>query len=395
MRHYGTSLWLVACVLFLLYLVCEGTQRDKRNNQETSVAGLSKDLASRGGEKNFNLEKSHARSRTHKDKLKRRKRKKLRNAPKEKSPRKRRRQAERPENATAIEESKVEAKLVTTPATGNPDDRRNSPAIPNWVPVLGKRACGKCLWQECQPVDVMKRHCPSGVIRDQCNCCVVCASGSRMPCYLTSFTPIWLPMCGDDLECVPVVGKGELDVHIEPGSWGARRELEGECSCIERTPVCGSNNQTYDNICEFRELSARWSLTQGETVTVSHPGPCNSAPKLDRGPEDTIARIGDVVFFRCETSGFPLPRIQWFKQKGPRHDEFDGVNVNASSPVIELPGYLNHAVTQMRGGPGKYQITTWLTLDNVGRTDEGVYFCRMTNADGEVDGLASLKVTAA
>ncbi|XP_078485612.1 uncharacterized protein LOC113475345 [Ciona intestinalis] len=46
----------------------------------------------------------------------------------------------------------------------------------------------------------MKRHCPAGVVRDNCHCCVTCATGLKRPCNLTPCG--LLPPCGTDLRCV-------------------------------------------------------------------------------------------------------------------------------------------------------------------------------------------------
>ncbi|XP_039258133.2 kazal-type serine protease inhibitor domain-containing protein 1-like [Styela clava] len=253
--------------------------------------------------------------------------------------------------------------------------------VPGWIPHVAKRKCRTCFWQECPTIDVMKRHCPSGIVRDQCNCCAQCASGVGMPCYMTSFAPIWLPPCGDDLECIPAYGGADFDDENQTPSWGSNRNSEGICSCTERTTVCGSNNATYENVCEFRESAARLK-SQKISISISHPGPCNTVPTIDSAPQNTVSQTGDVVSFRCETSGFPLPRIQWFKTNKEKR----------KTEEIELPGYLNHAVTQMRGGPGKYQLTTWLTLDKVEETDIGDYICRSTNEYGTADGSATLTI---
>lgn len=88
--------------------------------------------------------------------------------------------------------------------------------------------CRKCMWQDCPSVDVMRQHCPSGVVRDRCKCCVTCASGEGMPCYLTGTTSGgWIAPCGDDLQCVPFTENDDLDIDLD--SWGGRKDLEGIC----------------------------------------------------------------------------------------------------------------------------------------------------------------------
>lgn len=60
-------------------------------------------------------------------------------------------------------------------------------------------------------------------------------------------------------------------------------------------------------------------------------------------------KLGETVSFRCEASGFPAPRLQWFK-KNMKSDKIDhnfDLNDDDVSSVVELPGYLTHAVTQV------------------------------------------------
>lgn len=46
----------------------------------------------------------------------------------------------------------------------------------------------------------------------------------------------------------------------------------------------------------------------------------------------------------------------------------------------------------MRGGPGTYQLTTWLTIDDVTPSDVGEYICRAINEEGQAEAVAMLKL---
>ncbi|XP_057193365.1 serine protease HTRA3 isoform X2 [Triplophysa rosa] len=102
--------------------------------------------------------------------------------------------------------------------------------------------------------------CPSGYVPDRCNCCLVCAQGEGEPCGRKDDLP-----CGDGLECKHPSGK---------------RLSKGVCQCRYRSKVCGSDGNTYGNICQLKAAS-RKALQQGlPGVSNLHKGPC----KTDQGP---------------------------------------------------------------------------------------------------------------
>lgn len=98
--------------------------------------------------------------------------------------------------------------------------------------------------------------CPSGYVPDRCNCCLVCAQGEGEPCGRKDDLP-----CGDGLECKHPSGK---------------RLSKGVCQCRYSSKVCGSDGNTYGNICQLKAVS-RKALQQGlPAVTNLHKGPCES-----------------------------------------------------------------------------------------------------------------------
>ncbi|KTG39591.1 hypothetical protein cypCar_00006367 [Cyprinus carpio] len=119
--------------------------------------------------------------------------------------------------------------------------------------------------------------CPSGYVPDRCNCCLVCAQGEGEPCGRKDDLP-----CGDGLECKHPSGK---------------RLSKGVCQCRYSSKVCGSDGNTYGNICQLKAVS-RKALQQGlPAVTNLHKGPCesNQGPTHPSSPRYKFNFIADVV----------------------------------------------------------------------------------------------------
>ncbi|RXN35431.1 serine protease HTRA3 [Labeo rohita] len=119
--------------------------------------------------------------------------------------------------------------------------------------------------------------CPSGYVPDRCNCCLVCAQGEGEPCGRKDDLP-----CGDGLECKHPSGK---------------RLSKGVCQCRYSSKVCGSDGNTYGNICQLKAVS-RKALQQGlPAVTNVHKGPCksNQGPTHPSSPRYKFNFIADVV----------------------------------------------------------------------------------------------------
>uniref|UniRef100_A0A671LTE6 Serine protease HTRA3-like n=1 Tax=Sinocyclocheilus anshuiensis TaxID=1608454 RepID=A0A671LTE6_9TELE len=95
--------------------------------------------------------------------------------------------------------------------------------------------------------------CPSGYVPDRCNCCLVCAQGEAEPCGRKDDLP-----CGDGLECKHPSGK---------------RLSKGVCQCRYSSKVCGSDGNTYGNICRLKAVS-RKALQQvilSASIGPTHP----------------------------------------------------------------------------------------------------------------------------
>ncbi|KAA0723687.1 Serine protease HTRA3 [Triplophysa tibetana] len=119
--------------------------------------------------------------------------------------------------------------------------------------------------------------CPSGYVPDRCNCCLVCAQGEGEPCGRKDDLP-----CGDGLECRHPSGK---------------RLSKGVCQCRYRSKVCGSDGNTYGNICQLK-VASRKALQQGlPGVSNLHKGPCKTGqgPTHPSSPRYKFNFIADVV----------------------------------------------------------------------------------------------------
>ena len=102
-------------------------------------------------------------------------------------------------------------------------------------------------------------------IQDKCNCCSICGQFEGNRCYLPSLKGLneshhAYGDCGENLEC-------RLRDDLNPAE-----PDEALCFCTKTEPVCGSDGQTYDNICQLNE--ARYKRRDG--LVPSNYGPCQS-----------------------------------------------------------------------------------------------------------------------
>merc|ERR1712142_1255142 len=107
--------------------------------------------------------------------------------------------------------------------------------------VAGQKTdCGDCDRADCPELG----KCPTGVVKDFCGCCDVCAGRMGDRCQnTTEENPLYLP-CGIDLVC-----KRRYDI---PDS------AEASCECLEEGEVCGSNDVTYRTPCHLVEEVAKY-----------------------------------------------------------------------------------------------------------------------------------------
>ncbi|XP_016113583.1 serine protease HTRA1B-like [Sinocyclocheilus grahami] len=119
--------------------------------------------------------------------------------------------------------------------------------------------CDKSL---CPPIPA---DCLAGDILDQCDCCTVCAAGEGEPCGGTG--KLGDPECGEGLDCA--VSEG-----VEPTTTVRRRGKTGVCVCKSPEAVCGSDGQSYRNICELKRVSNRAQKLQQPPIIFIQRGAC-------------------------------------------------------------------------------------------------------------------------
>ncbi|KAJ8263183.1 hypothetical protein COCON_G00156400 [Conger conger] len=123
------------------------------------------------------------------------------------------------------------------------------------------------------------------------------------------------------------------------------------------------------NICQFKE--AAYSSIG---LSVNGSGPCRTVPLIKVPPHNLVNVTGSTVSFMCEVFAYPMALIEWRK---------DGNDVT-------LPGDDPHISVQSRGGPLKYELSSWLQIEGLAPGDAGAYRCVAHNALGSVSASAVL-----
>uniref|UniRef100_A0A8C2UP84 Ig-like domain-containing protein n=2 Tax=Chinchilla lanigera TaxID=34839 RepID=A0A8C2UP84_CHILA len=131
--------------------------------------------------------------------------------------------------------------------------------------------------------------------------------------------------------------------------------------------------RTYAQICRLREAAR---ARPDANLTAAHPGPCEAEPQILSQPHDVWNVTGQDVIFGCEVFAYPMASIEWRK---------DGLD-------IQLPGDDPHISVQFRGGPQRFEVTSWLQIQAVRPSDEGTYRCLARNALGQAEAPATLTV---
>uniref|UniRef100_A0A8C5BNL8 Kazal-type serine protease inhibitor domain-containing protein 1 n=1 Tax=Gadus morhua TaxID=8049 RepID=A0A8C5BNL8_GADMO len=219
--------------------------------------------------------------------------------------------------------------------------------------------CGDCLPALCPPV--RPGGCPAGRVRDRCDCCERCANGAGQRCDPDAAQEFY-GRCGEGLVCRrKAARRGHSRANPEPA-----------CTCRDKGRVCGSDGWTYPNLCQLKEASSR----SERGIRAVGAGTCRSAPRILRGPRHTSNSTGSGVVFGCEVSAYPLPSVTW-KKRGSHYF---------------LPGDHPRISVQMRGGPQRYSVSTWLQIQGLQLSDAGVYSCISQNALGETSATGKLTV---
>uniref|UniRef100_A0A673GBQ3 Kazal-type serine protease inhibitor domain-containing protein 1-like n=1 Tax=Sinocyclocheilus rhinocerous TaxID=307959 RepID=A0A673GBQ3_9TELE len=213
--------------------------------------------------------------------------------------------------------------------------------------------CEECVPELC----LLPLGCRAGLVQDSCGCCSQCANLEGQTCDLGQRNVYGL--CGENLEC-------KLD--RSDGADG--EEPEAQCVCLSQKPLCGSDGQTYMNTCKYKEAAY---LIPGLNVS---DGPCRTVPIIKVPPHNLVNATGSSIAFLCEVFAFPMALVEWRK---------DGKEVI-------LPGDDPHVSVQSRGGPQKYELSSWLQIEEASQMDSGTYRCIARNELGHVSATAILGV---
>ncbi|KAL0270317.1 UNVERIFIED_CONTAM: hypothetical protein PYX00_007773 [Menopon gallinae] len=169
--------------------------------------------------------------------------------------------------------------------------------------------CAKCEEEYCPKAQEECRH---GVGHDPCGCCPdgVCVLAEREKCFdggygysIAESGVRKYGTCGELMECVSRTDLGPND------------PPESLCICKHTETVCGSDNRTYDSVCEMK----------AEKADLRHYGPCLTKPAITTGPQATNTYEGANFALDCEAKGYPVPTVTW---------EFQSF----SGPMATLPG---------------------------------------------------------
>uniref|UniRef100_A0AAV2MQF6 Uncharacterized protein n=1 Tax=Knipowitschia caucasica TaxID=637954 RepID=A0AAV2MQF6_KNICA len=173
--------------------------------------------------------------------------------------------------------------------------------------------------------------CRAGLVRGLCGCCEECGNVLGQSCD-PGPTPRLHGLCGTGMRCT---------VDPRPGARSVEDQDELICVCDQQEALCASNGNTYRSRCEFRE-----ALFFNPLLKVKGKGPCKSAT------------------------------IEW------RRDGHEGA----------LPGDDPHLSVQSRGGPLKFELSSWLQIEGAGLEDAGTYQCVARNKLGAVSASAQLTI---
>lgn len=230
--------------------------------------------------------------------------------------------------------------------------------------IQAERKCGVCEVEKCQPP---AEECLAGLVKDMCDCCYICGRREGELCD-GDFLPIpyrnrGYGPCGENLECRP-------RTDLAPGD-----PPEAQCVCLKTETLCGSDGKSYENECQLTE--ARYKQRDG--LRAMHRGPCKSVPKIITPPEEASNYTGGNVAMSCEATGWPIPVFEWRVERG----DGDTIPLPSDDPKISV---------QSRGGPSKYEVTSWLQLLSIQPKDAANYWCIAKNEEGESSAAARIVV---
>lgn len=247
--------------------------------------------------------------------------------------------------------------------------RRGAPA------VLGGTIENKSVTEKAQPegcIECGYYRCPEnagkcllGSVPDPCGCCPetgLCARLLGEPCWNASI-PLLSPESRNEGYCARnylCELRSDLQEKDAP---------QATCVCMEQSPACGSNNETYSTPCALHEEAMK--LRNSSSLRLQHLGPCESRPWILSTLEDVAASFGQCVALNCEAKGFPVPDIFW---------EFHSAD---GRRVLKLPEKEHQATVHTVDGPEPLMRTSWMQLVQLDEKHIGMYHCIANNSIGQ------------
>ncbi|XP_034398473.1 kazal-type serine protease inhibitor domain-containing protein 1-like isoform X1 [Cyclopterus lumpus] len=216
--------------------------------------------------------------------------------------------------------------------------------------------CGPCEPDLCPQT----RGCRAGLVPDPCGCCTECGNLEGQTCDQGDRS-VFYGLCGSGMRCL-----------ADPGPGG--RGDEAQCACEDQKVVCGADGVTYMNMCQFREAA----FSRPDLQTRGR-GPCKTVPVIKVPPHSQVNGTGSSLAFLCEVFAFPMALVEWRKE----------------GRDVVLPGDDPHISVQSRGGPLKFEVTSWLQIEGAEPEDSGTYRCVARNNVGSVSASAVLGVLGA
>ncbi|CAF0739952.1 unnamed protein product [Didymodactylos carnosus] len=224
--------------------------------------------------------------------------------------------------------------------------------------------CGQCDPGKCPMTS--DKECLAGLSLDACGCCQVCAQRERELCdHPDAPSAKKYGSCGENLQC-----------RIRPE---VKTHQEALCECNDQIELCGSDGKTYRNYCHLMESAKLAKAEQQPIIKVYKRKPCDSPPEITVPPVNVVNQTGSNVFLTCEVAGVPLPVVEWIYQP-------------SAGKTIVYPTDDDRISTLVRGGPNAHVLTSWLQIQTLQNTDQGVYTCIATNALGKAEKTAYVQV---
>ncbi|XP_061624922.1 kazal-type serine protease inhibitor domain-containing protein 1-like [Phyllopteryx taeniolatus] len=230
--------------------------------------------------------------------------------------------------------------------------------------------CGPCRADSC-PAPL---GCRAGAVPDRCGCCSECANLEGQACD-PGRKNVLFGLCGDGLRCQADPRPAGRRVGDQDEEDEEDEEEEQVCVCEEREAVCGSDGVTYANVCHFKEAAF-----SDPELHARGRGPCKTVPVIKVGPKSQVNGSGSHLVFLCEVFAFPMAAVEW------RKDDDDDV---------VLPGDDPHISVQSRGGPLRFELSSWLQIEGAEPGDSGTYRCVARNSLGSASAAAALGVLRA